>query len=234
MEKKITIKDLPNYGYGGTDICGEWQSNGSYYTQLSRGCFGLKHNYQADFRRHFKGGWHVTVWICLSACNSTEIKIAENKFKTLKECRLFAIDEIHSTEEKDLLEPLKSFLSIKARPVFTISNEDVKLEGTTYVGLCSDYSSYNNSHWREIHLYYNDDLPKYNAYKEYYDLGTNWRGDTVSIGHLKPFSCGYSDGSLSPEQVDKYFPVMMNLIKEVEMYYPIYSKLSETKQALLS
>lgn len=221
MKKELTVKDLPNYGYGGYDYCDEWQSNGNLYTQVSRGDKSL-HNFYADITKR-KSMREVTIWLCLSASNSKDILIEKGiPFKTLKEARLFIVNTINQGNRGGLKysfdELIKNHLEAKSKPVFTKNNDVLELIGTCYGDMGSEYSSSKNERWKEQYLYYHNDLPEYKHLKTYYSLGLDWKNQP-SIMTLKPFSGGYSGGGVPDDtERNQIQSEMMELIGDNQKY----------------
>lgn len=226
MKKRINARDLPNYGYGGYDITDEWQCSGDYYTMISKGFKDACHNYYADFRKqHLGKKYKCTVFICLSASNSKEQKIANDEFDTLKECRSFFIETIYAYQSSDRFqrEIVDTYLSVKASPVFTMEDGNIQIIGTTFFGVNHEYNDWSNNR-TETYSYYNNDFPKFGGTRNYYCLCRDYRGE-FRITHLYSFG-GYSYSWLKPEESKEVFERLGPIIKDDHRFKAMYETLA--------
>jgi len=196
------------YCRGGTDITGEWiPLLGQYYDYINNWIYNINHNYQVKIYKQKENEWHLMIYLCLTACNSDEVKLFDDYYTTKKEASRIAIDFIkeYDSSEKSWND-IENWKQQHAKPVFRVNDNDIVLIGTTYGSIGSDKNSKNHFN------YYNDDLPQYSC-GYYYELNKDldsvfaWKYDLSTWGYT---ASGVKEKTL----IDK----MINIIKDIPKY----------------
>ncbi len=150
------------YGHGSTDQDGEWrQSDNGGYMYIQNTCVDCKHNYHVDIRPNIsESGFVMYLYLCLDACNSDNFLLCRTKFKTLKECKWFAVEYIKDYEASDKFDKIIiPKLESLYKPVYTYVNGKSEIVGQTIFGCFSDVSGYDLA--TKQFRYYHKDLPNY-------------------------------------------------------------------------
>ncbi len=165
MEEKRKLakyKITAMHGFGGTDMSGEWHGNGSYYTNIRNTLVDCKHNYQVEFHKMFnRQGYDLIVFLCLDAINSNDYKLfQQRRVKTLKECKLVAMQFIREYETLDSFDKnILPELNQRYRPVYAYINNELCEVGQTIFGCISDVSGL--GHIKNQYRYYHQNQPDY-------------------------------------------------------------------------
>lgn len=192
--EKLTSKKLTFFAYGGYDMCDEWQSSGKYYVSISKGRYGLRHNYFANVypKRSRTGiranGWHVSIYMCFKAPNSNDVKIESTDHKTLKEAKGHVCNFIANydlTEQPDNI--LQGWCKAKAHPIFAIEDSIVNLIGVSYrPGVLADIQTSRDKDERDRWLYYNNHPPNYDNYRDIYILKRkDWADGSLCVSRVQ-------------------------------------------------
>lgn len=200
----ITLNHFKSmYGTGGIDIEGEWQWSGSYYQELSRGIHDVQHHYYISFSRNgYIGrtkGWYVSIYVCLSACNSKDYRILYEKTKTLKTAKELAVERINEFENSNEFQEkiIEEYLPKHSKPVFADKNGEPVFIGTTYNSDFQDMQVVwegREDRW----LYYHDNIPNYKDYNRFYSVRKSWNKEGgLSVSRSEKSWGGYSGGSVT-------------------------------------
>lgn len=226
----ITLKHFKSmYGTGGIDIDGEWQWSGSHYQELTRGVHDVQHHYYISFSRNgYIGrtkGWYVSIYVCLSACNSNDYRILYEKTKTLKAAKELAVKRINEFETNNEFQEkiIEEYLPKNAKPVFADNNGELVFIGTTYDSEYQDMQKVwegREDRW----LYYHDNIPNYKDYRMFYSVRKSWnKKDELFVSRSEKSWGGYSGGSVTEIE-------LRNRIIEMTRKMPQFQYLFQNEQ----
>lgn len=197
----LDFKNLSWYGFGYTDVCGEWYSTGGGYTYIGRDIWELNHNYYVSLRGS-KAKWDLHITQGLKACNSQDIDVHYEIYKTKKAA--FAegariIEEWDKSEET--LVKMEEWKKRNAQPVFIEKDNKMELVGTCYRWSCiDDYEEYKYETGRYTYYYDEGDILNEEARSQtniYYQL--HWWGGEIHISREKNFYGGRSSEGMKDD-----------------------------------